>query len=146
MCKFHKNRICIFLFYETMILQLYVIAAREYLLAIEGGSESAVRLLQDYWNKEFHVQEYSEEENAEITAAFHESIRDAIRPEIERLSGESSREALTALGLLHFYGIYFEQSLDKAKEYFVRLNEMGSALARRMLANPLFEEDEDEED
>ena len=121
-------------------------AAREYLLAIEGGSESAVRLLQDYWNKEFHVQEYSEEENAEITAAFHESIRDAIRPEIERLSGESSREALTALGLLHFYGIYFEQSLDKAKEYFVRLNEMGSALARRMLANPLFEEDEDEED
>ena len=53
---------------------------------------------------------------------------------------------MTALGLLHFYGIYFEQSLDKAKEYFVRLNEMGSALARRMLANPLFEEDEDEED
>lgn len=121
-------------------------AAREYLLAIEGGSESAVRLLLDYWNKEFHVQGYSEEENAAITVTFHESIREAIRPEIERLSDENSREALTALGLLYFYGIYFPQSLSRAKEYFVRLNEMGSSLARRMLANPVFEDDEDDED
>ena len=120
-------------------------AAREYLLAVEGGSEAAAQLLLDYWNKEFHVRKYTEEENAAITAAFHESIQEALRPEIERLSGESSREALTALGLLHFYGIYFPQSLERAKEYFVKLNDKGSALARRMLANPVFEEDEDED-
>ena len=120
-------------------------AAREYLLAIEGGSESAARLLLDYWNREFHVERYTLEENRELTAVFHESIREAIRPEIERLSGGSSREALTAFGLLYFYGIYFEQSLDRAKEYFVKLNGMGSALARRMLANPVFEDDDEDD-
>ena len=121
-------------------------AAREYLLAMEGGSESAARLLLDYWNREFHVESYTPEENRELTAAFHESIREAIRPEIERLSGGSGREALTAFGLLHFYGIYFEQSLDRAKEYFVKLNGMGSPLARRMLANLVFEDDDSDED
>ena len=121
-------------------------AAREYLLAMEGGSESAARLLLDYWNREFHVESYTPEENRELTAAFHESIREAIRPEIERLSGGSGREALTALGLLYFYGIYFEQSLDRAKEYFVKLNGMGSPLARRMLENPVFEDDDSDED
>ena len=121
-------------------------AAREYLLAMEGGSESAARLLLDYWNREFHVESYTPEENRGLTAAFHESIREAIRPEIERLSGGSGREALTAFGLLYFYGIYFEQSLDRAKEYFVKLNGMGSPLARRMLANPVFEDDDSDED
>ena len=121
-------------------------AAREYLLAMEGGSESAARLLLDYWNREFRVESYTPEENRELTAAFHESIREAIRPEIERLSGGSGREALTAFGLLHFYGIYFEQSLDRAKEYFVKLNGMGSPLARRMLENPVFEDDDSDED
>lgn len=122
-------------------------AAREYLLAIEGGSESAAEFLLDYWNREFHLEQYTPEENRQLTAGFHEIIREAIRPEIERLSGESgSKKALTAFGLLYFYGIYFEQSLDKAREYFMRLDEMGSSLAHRMLANPVFEFEEDEDD
>lgn len=51
-----------------------------------------------------------------------------------------------AFGLLYYYGIYFEQDLDKAKEYFVKLDEIGNSLGRRMLANPVLEDDEDDEE
>ena len=121
-------------------------AAREFLLAIEGGSELAVRLLLDCWNREFHEESFSKEENARITALFHNDIKEALKPEIERLAGEDGRETCTAFGFLYFYGIYFEPSLSRAKEYFTRLSEMGSSLGRRMLENPVFDDDDDDDE
>ena len=121
-------------------------AAAEYLLAIEGGDESAVRLLGDFWNHEIHIPDRSEEENAEYTAAFRQMLTETLEPEIERLRAENGEKTFVAFGLLYYYGIYFEQDLDKAKEYFIKLDEIGNSLGRRMLANPVLEDDEDYED
>ena len=44
------------------------------------------------------------------------------------------------MGLMYFYGVYYERDFDKAKECFIK------AENRQMLENPVFEEDDEDED
>lgn len=84
-------------------------------------------------------------------------IAEAFEAELSKgtkmLQEEGDAQALDALGLFYLNGVYFEQDLAKAKDYFTRAAAKDPkepyANAVRHLQNPilaLLDEDEDEED
>ena len=118
---------------------------REYLLAMEKESEPAAQRLLFHWNREFNSSQYTEEEKAVAQANYRDMIEDYLAPEIERLKEQDDEKACCALGQMYFYGIIFEQNLLKAREYFQRLADAGYSFGQRMLTNPLFDEDDEDE-
>ena len=118
---------------------------REYLLAMEKESEPAAQRLLFHWNREFNSSQYTEEEKAVAQANYRDMIEDYLAPEIERLKEQDDEKACCALGQMYFYGIIFEQNLLKAREYFQRLADAGYSFGQRMLTNPLFDADDEDE-
>lgn len=119
-------------------------AAPEYLKAMEYGEEQAGEFLQPYWNHE--RRDGSEEEKAEHREIMHAMISEVLQPEIDRLQEEESEKTYRAFGLLCYYGIYFEQNLDEAKNYFAKLADMGDYFGKRMMENSIFADDDEDEE
>lgn len=118
----------------------------EYLPAMELGNEAAAQRLLFHWNREFNSPQYTEEETAAAQANYRDMIEDFLAPVIERLQETDDEKACCALGQMYFYGIVFEQNLVKAKGYFMRLADVGNRFGQKMLTNPLFDEDDEDEE
>lgn len=128
--------------YETYMAK----SLQEYLLAMEMENENAPQRLERLWNHEFTSSQYSAEESRQAQAFFREQMKAWLEPELKRLREQDDEEACCAFGQMYLYGILYEQDLAKARHYFKRLADAGREFGTRMLANPLFdEEDEDEE-
>lgn len=128
--------------YETYMPKVL----HEYMLAMGMENENATRRLERIWNHEFVSSQYSAEEIMQMQELYREEIQDWLKPELKRLQEQDDEETCCALGQMYFYGILYEQDLEKARYYFKRLADGGRKFGYRMLANPLFdEEDEDEE-
>lgn len=128
--------------YETYMSK----SLQEYLLAMEVENENAARRLEKLWNQEFSGSEYSAEEYRQARISFRDQMKTWLEPELKRLREQDDEKTCCAFGQMYLYGILYEQNLAKARHYFQRLADAGREFGNRMLANPLFdEEDEDEE-
>lgn len=117
--------------------------AAEFLLALEWGMETAGEQLQMFWN--YHNPKASEEECSEVREMFRDMIVEGMQPEMERLQADYTEKTYCAFGFLYYYGVYFEQDMEAAKECFKNLAAFGNSVGKRMLENPIFEDDEDDE-
>lgn len=108
---------------------------RHYVMAVELGHELAVQEIRKYCDSE----QYGTENK--------EWFDEALRPAAERMLSENTRISNRALGYLYYYGVYFAQDTNAAKEYFSRGAAQGDYYCQTMLNNPIFASlDEDDEE
>ena len=102
----------------------------EYCIAATKGIEPAIQAIYDYC----HASDPEvAEENTEI-------FLEELKPYMDELLIKEDEVAWNTLGLFYFYGVYFDRDYDKAKFYFTKSGN------RRMLNNPIFVEDDEDED
>lgn len=100
------------------------------------GQELACKTLVEFWN-------CMDEESVPI---FREDIINNLKPVVTRLQEENTILSNNVQGLLYYYGVYYEQDFAQAKHFFTQGKKLGSSLGIRMCSNPIFEDDEDEDD
>lgn len=121
-------------------------AFQEYLLAMENENQAAAQRLLHHWRPDLSGSEYSAEEQSAIQTYFRTLIEESLKSELDRLQAADDEKACCALGQMYFYGIVFEQDIAKAKGYFKRLADSGNRFGQNMLTNPLFDEDDEDEE
>lgn len=105
------------------------------------GIEEAFPLVHEWWHR---LDKY--EDRNWIARNFREQFTEML----EKLETQADEKSLDTIGLFYLHGIYYEQNLAKAKEYFEKSAafrpEDTYSLAAKHLKNPLFEILEDGED
>ena len=102
----------------------------EYCIAATKGIEPAIQAIYDYCHAS----------NPEVAEENTEIFLEELKPYMDELLIKEDEVAWNTLGMFYFYGVYFDRDYDKAKFYFTKSGN------RRMLNNPIFVEDDEDED
>lgn len=111
-------------------------AIEEFCIAAGQGVEGAIQEIVRYGTPS----DESDPECVRIAESNKAVFAEEMEPVVEELLEKGDTKSWDALGLLYFYGVCVEQDFDKAKEYFVKAGD------ERMLKNPVFAEDDDEDE
>lgn len=128
---------------ENDFAEIFRKGAYEYLKAMEYGILDAAVELGKLWS--YQNKNIDPSMSEELRDLYRDMIKEGIESEIELLKNKESEFTYAAYGLLYLYGIYFEQNYEAAKKNFVNLARMGNEFGKKMLENPIFLDDEEEE-
>ena len=111
-------------------------AIEEFCIAASMGVEAAIQKIAWYCTP----RDEADPKSVELAEAHIDLFAEELEPFVEELLEKGDKGSWNALGLMYFYGVYYERDFDKAKECFIK------AENRKMLENPVFEEDDEDED
>lgn len=110
-----------------------------YFLSVAAGNgiDEAFPIIDHWWHR---LDKYGDRN----WIATH--FRDHLSEILEELEKQKDGKAMDTLGLFYQFGLYYEQDLARAKEYFEKAAALGRVSARNHLRNPIFDLVDDDEE